>query len=58
MNHNEGAIPQQTAHLEAMASTMREDLEEARVGQVARDRASALEGLLKGVLTKIERLKR
>jgi hypothetical protein len=37
---------------------MREDLEEARVGQVARDRASALEGLLKGVLTKIERLKR
>jgi|SwirhisoilCB1_FD_contig_31_14163814_length_403_multi_1_in_0_out_0_2 hypothetical protein len=36
MNHNEGAIPQQTAHLEAMASTMREDLEEARAGQVAK----------------------
>jgi len=26
MNDNEGTIPQQIAHLEAMASTMREDL--------------------------------
>ena len=32
MNDNEGNIPQQIAHLEAIAGTMREDLKEARAG--------------------------
>ena len=32
MNDNEGTIPQQIAHLEAIAGTMREDLKEARAG--------------------------
>jgi hypothetical protein len=32
MNDNEGTIPQQIAHLEAMAGTMRADLAEARAG--------------------------
>ncbi len=36
MNDNEGTIPQQIAHLEAMAGTMREDLEEARAGLLAK----------------------
>jgi hypothetical protein len=65
MNDNEGTIPQQIAHLEAMASTMREDLKEARAGLLAKPgderlakQVDALEGLLKGVLKKAERLKR
>ena len=36
MNDNEGTVPQQVAHLEAMAATMREDLAEARVGLLAK----------------------
>ena len=65
MNDNEATIPQQIAHLEAMAGAMREDLAEARVGLVAKPgderltkQVAALEGLLKGVLTKVEGLKR
>jgi hypothetical protein len=65
MNDNQGTIPQQIAHLEAMAGTMREDLAEARAGLLAKPgderlakQVSALEDLLKGVLTKVERLRR
>ena len=65
MNDNQATIPQQIAHLEAMASTMRQDLEEARAGLLAKPgderlakQVGALEGLLKGVLTKVERLRR
>jgi hypothetical protein len=65
MNDNEATVPQQIAHLESMASTMREDLKEAREGLLAEPgderlgkQVSALEGLLKGVLTKVERLRR
>lgn len=65
MNDNEATGPQQIAHLEGMASTMREDLREARAGLQAEPgderlakQVAALEGLLKGVLTKVERLKR
>jgi hypothetical protein len=65
MNDNEATIPQQIAPLEAMAITMREDLAEARAGLLAKPgderlakQVAALEGLLKGVLTKIERLRR
>jgi hypothetical protein len=65
MNDNEGTIPQQIAHLKAMASTMREDLADARAELVAKpgdervtQQVAALEGLLKGLLTKVERLKR
>lgn len=65
MKNNEGTIPQQIAHLEAMADTMREDLAEARAGLLAKPdderlakQVEAIEGLLKGVLTKVERLKR
>jgi hypothetical protein len=36
MNDNEGTIPQQIAHLEAIASTMREDLEQARNGLLSK----------------------
>jgi hypothetical protein len=35
MNDNEGTIPQQIAHLEAIANTMRDDLEEARTELLA-----------------------
>jgi hypothetical protein len=65
MNDNEGTIPQQIAHLEAMAATMREDLAEARAGLLAKPgderltkQVAALESLLKGVLAKVERLRR
>ena len=65
MNDNEGTIPQRTAYLEGMAATMREDLAEARAGLLAKPdderlakQVEALEGLLKGVLSKVERLKR
>ena len=65
MNDNEGTIPQQITHLEAMASTMQEDLAEARAGLMAQPgderlqkQVAALDGLLKGLLKKIERLKR
>jgi hypothetical protein len=65
MNDNEGTVFQQIAHLESIASTMREDLKEARAGLVATPyderlakQVAALEGLLKGVLTKVERLRR
>jgi hypothetical protein len=65
MNDNEGTVFQQIAHLEAMASTMRDDLAEARAGLLAKPdderlakQVSALEGLLKGVLKKVERLRR
>ena len=65
MNDNEGTIFQQIAHLEGIAGTMREDLREARAGLLAKPyderlvkRVAALEGLLKGVLTKVERLRR
>jgi hypothetical protein len=65
MNDNEGTISQQIAHLEAMASTMREDLAEARAGLLAKPgnerlakQVNALERLLKGLMTKVERLRR
>jgi hypothetical protein len=65
MNDNEATIPQQIAHLEAMADTMREDLKEARAALLAKrgderlaKQVGELEGLLKGVLTKVERLRR
>jgi hypothetical protein len=65
MNDNEATLPQQIAHLEGMASTMREDLRDARADLLTKPgderlakQVSALEGLLKGVLTKVERLKR
>jgi hypothetical protein len=65
MNDNEGTIPQQIAHLDAMTSTMREDLKEARAGLLAKPgderlakQVAALEGLLKGLMTKVERLRR
>jgi hypothetical protein len=66
VNDNEGTIPQQIAHLESMASTMRADLKEARAGlqaepgdeRLGKKQVAALEGLLKGVLAKVERLKR
>ena len=55
MNDNEGTLPQQIAHLEAMASTIREDLAEARAGLLAKPdderlakQVGALEGLPKG----------
>ena len=48
-----------------MANTMREDLREARAGLVAKPgderlakQVVALEGLLKGLMTKVERLRR
>jgi hypothetical protein len=63
MNDNEGTIPQQIAHLEAMADTMREDLAEARAGLLAKPgderlakQVAALEGLLKDLMMKVERL--
>jgi hypothetical protein len=65
MNDNEATIPQQIAHLEAMAGTMHEDLEEARAGLLAKPgderlakQVAALEGLLKRVVKKVERLRR
>ena len=65
MNDNDGTIPQQFAHLEGIASTMREDLAEARAELLAKPgderlakQVAALEGLLKGVLTKVERLRK
>jgi hypothetical protein len=65
MNDNEGTIPQQIAHLEGIASTMRCDLKEARVGLLTKPgderlakQEAALERLLKGVLAKVERLRR
>ena len=65
MNDNEPTVPEQFAHLEAIASIMRKDLVEARAGLLAKPyderlakRMAALEGLLKGVLAKVERLKR
>jgi hypothetical protein len=36
MNDNEGTIPQQIAHLESIAETMREDLKEARADLLAK----------------------
>jgi hypothetical protein len=58
-------IPQQITHLEAMAGTVREDLAEAREGLLAKPgderlvkQVSALEGLLKGMPAKVERLRR
>jgi hypothetical protein len=65
MNDNEGTIPQQIAHLESFASTMREDLKEARAGLLTKPgderlakQVEALERLLKGLMTKVERLRR
>jgi hypothetical protein len=56
MNDNEGTIPQQIAHLEAMAGTMREDLKEARGGLVAKPGDERL--AKQGLMTKVERLRR
>ena len=57
MNDNEGTIPQQIAHLEGIAATMRDDLKEARAGLQAKPgderlakQVNALERLLNGVL--------
>ena len=57
MNDNEGTIPQQIAHLEGIAATMRDDLKEARAGLQAKPgherlakQVNALERLLKGLL--------
>jgi len=65
MNDNEGTIPQQISHLESMASTMRDDLKEARTGLLVKPgderlakQVTALEGLLKDLMTKFERLRK
>jgi hypothetical protein len=65
MNDNEGTIPQQIAHLEAIANTMRDDLTEARVELLGRPgdetftkQVDALESLLKGLMTKVEKVRR
>jgi len=65
MNDNDGTIPQQIAHLESIASTMRDDLKEARAELLAKPRnerltkqVKALEYLLKGLLQKVEWLRR
>ena len=65
MNDNVGTIPQQIAHLEGIASTIRYDIKEARAGLLANPddkrltkQVGALERLLKGVSTKVERLRR
>ena len=61
MNDNEASIPQQIAHLEAMAATMREDLAEARAGLLAKpgdERLTKQVAALEGLLTKVERLRR
>jgi hypothetical protein len=65
MNDNEATIPQRIAQLEGMASTMREDLKEARAGLQAEPgderlakQVDALEWLLKDVLKRVERLRR
>jgi hypothetical protein len=65
INDNEGTVFQQIVHLEGVASTMREDLAEARAAPLETPgderfvkQVSALESLLKGVLTKVERLRR
>ena len=57
MNDNDGTIPQQIAHLEGIASTMRDNLGEARAGLQAKPghetlakQVNALERLLKGPL--------
>ena len=57
MNDNEGTIPQQIAHLEGIAATMRDDLKEARAGLQAKPgderlakQVNALERLLNGLL--------
>jgi hypothetical protein len=63
MNDNEGTVPQQIAHLETIAATMREDLKDARAelllkpgdGKLTKQ-IDALHDLLKGILRKIERL--
>ena len=54
MNDNEATVLQQIAHLGITASTIREDLKEARAGLVAKPgeerltkQVAALEGLLK-----------
>ena len=56
MNDNEGTIPQQIAHLEGTAATMRDDLKEARAGLQAKPgderlakQVNALERLLNGL---------
>jgi hypothetical protein len=63
MNDNEGTIPQQIAHLESIAATMRENLKAARVELLLKPgdekftkQIDALHYLLKGILRKIERL--
>jgi hypothetical protein len=65
MNDNEGTIPQQIAHRENIAETIREDLKEARADVLMKPgdekltkQIDALEVLLKGSLAKIERLRR
>jgi hypothetical protein len=65
MNDNEGTVPQQIAHLGSIASTMREDLAEARAELLSKPgderlakQVDALELLLKGLLAKVERLRR
>ena len=65
MNNNEATIPQQIAHLESVASAMREDLKEARARLLAKPgderlgkQVDALQYLLKDVMKKVERLKR
>jgi hypothetical protein len=61
MSDNERTIPQQIAHLEGMASRMRQDLKNARAGLQAKPgderltkQVAALQGLLKSVLAKME----
>ncbi|MPZ35861.1 MAG: hypothetical protein GEV13_33715 [Rhodospirillales bacterium] len=56
MNDNEATIPQRIAHLDAMASAAR--LVAKPGDERLAKQAVALEGLLKGVLTKVERLRR
>jgi len=65
MNDNEGTTAQQIAHLESIANTMRDDLKEARAELLAKPgderltkQVNALERLLKGVMAKVERLRR
>jgi hypothetical protein len=65
MNDNEATVPQQIPHLESMVSAMRNDLKEARAELLAKPgderlakQVTALEHLLKELMTKVERLRR
>jgi len=65
MNDNEGTIPQKIVHIEGIAATLRDDLREARAELLTKPgderltrQVDALERLLKGLVTTVERLRR